>query len=48
VYASVEIFVMVFQEPPPYPLEILIPQIFAVIAAYFLVFYLWRFHNLFT
>ncbi|MEJ2265461.1 MAG: hypothetical protein P8X95_18605 [Anaerolineales bacterium] len=48
VYASVEIFVTVFQEPPPYPLEILIPQIFAVIVAYFLVFYLWRFRDLFT
>jgi hypothetical protein len=41
VYASVEIFVMVFQEPPPYPLEILIPQVFAVIVAGFLVIYLW-------
>ena len=48
VYASVEIFVTVFQEPPPYPLQILIPQIFAVIVAYFLVFYLWRFRDLFT
>lgn len=47
IYASVEIFVMVFQEPPPYPLEILIPQILAVIVACFLIFYLWRFQNLF-
>jgi hypothetical protein len=41
VYASVEIFVMVFQAPPPYALEILVPQVIAVIAAGFLVFYLW-------
>jgi hypothetical protein len=47
VYASVEIFVMVFQAPPPFPLEILIPQVFAVIMAYYLVFYLWRIQGLF-
>ena len=47
VYASVEIFVMVFQEPPPYPMEILIPQILAVVVAYFLVSYLWRFQDSF-
>jgi hypothetical protein len=47
VYASVEIFVMVFQEPPPYPLEILIPQVMAMVVAYFLVFYLWRIQGLF-
>ena len=47
VYASVEIFVMVFQEPPPYPMEILLPQILAVIVAFFLVAYLWRFYDLF-
>jgi hypothetical protein len=41
VYASVEIFVMVFQEPPPYPMEILIPQVLAVIVGGLLVFYLW-------
>jgi len=41
IYASVEIFVMVFQAPPPYPLEILIPQVMAMIVAAFLVFYLW-------
>ena len=48
VYASVEIFVMVFQVPPPYPMEILIPQILALIVAYFLVFYLWRIQKLFN
>ncbi len=42
VYVSVEIFVMVFQGPPPYALEILIPQVAATIVAVFLVFYLWR------
>ena len=47
VYASVEIFVMVFQESPPYPMEILVPQILAMIVAYFLVFYLWRIQKLF-
>lgn len=47
VYASVEIFVMTFQEPPPYPMEIIIPQVLAMIVAYFLVFYLWRIHKLF-
>jgi len=47
IYASVEIFVMVFQEPPPYPLEILIPQVLALIVAAFLVFYLWRLQKLF-
>jgi hypothetical protein len=42
VYASVEIFVMVIQQGPPFPIEIVIPQIAAVIVAAFLVFYLWR------
>ncbi len=46
-YASVEIFVTVFQALPPYPLEILVPQILAVIVAGFLIFYLWRYRNLF-
>jgi hypothetical protein len=47
IYGSVEIFVMVFQALPPYPLEILVPQIAAVIVAVFLVLYLWRIQNLF-
>jgi hypothetical protein len=47
IYGSVEIFVMVFQAPPPYPLEILVPQIAALIVAAFLVLYLWRIQNLF-
>jgi hypothetical protein len=47
IYASVEIFVMVFQAPPPYPFEILIPQVMAMIVAIFLVFYLWRLQKYF-
>jgi hypothetical protein len=47
IYASIEIFVMVFQGPPPYPLEILVPQVMAMIVAVFLVFYLWRLQKLF-
>jgi hypothetical protein len=42
VYASVEIFVMAIQQGPPYAIEIVVPQIAAVIVAAFLVFYLWR------
>jgi len=42
VYASVEIFVTVIQQGPPYPIEIVIPQVAAVVVAAFLVFYLWR------
>lgn len=48
VYASVEIFVMVFQNPPPYPIEILIPQVIALVVAFILVFYLWRVQRLFN
>ncbi|MBN1262697.1 MAG: hypothetical protein JXB35_18590 [Anaerolineae bacterium] len=47
-YASVEIFVHVFQEGPPYALEILIPQILAVLVAIALVVYLWRIRDRFT
>jgi hypothetical protein len=41
-YASVEIFVMAIQQGPPFPIEIVVPQIAAVVTAWFLVFYLWR------
>jgi hypothetical protein len=41
IYGSVEIFVMVIQQGPPYPIEIVIPQAAAVVVAAFLVFYLW-------
>ena len=48
VYGSVEIFVMVIQQGPPYPIEIVIPQIAAVIVAACLVFYLWRIRTRFV
>lgn len=42
VYASVEIFVHVVQEGPPYAVEIVAPQVLAVLVAVALVIYLWR------
>jgi hypothetical protein len=42
IYGSIEIFVMVIQQGPPYPIEIVVPQIAAVVVAAFLVLYLWR------
>ncbi len=42
IYGSVEIFVMTIQKGPPFPIEIIIPQVAAVITAFFLVVYLWR------
>ncbi|UCF58926.1 MAG: hypothetical protein JSV15_00415 [Candidatus Bathyarchaeota archaeon] len=47
IYASVEIFVDVAQAGPPYLMEIIFPQILAVIVAIFLIFYLWRVRDLF-
>jgi len=47
VYASVEIFVEVIQSGPPYPLEIVVPQVLAVAVAIALVVYLWRVQELF-
>lgn len=47
IYASVEIFVHVIQDGPPYALEIVFPQILAVIVAVALVVYTWRIQNLF-
>jgi len=47
IYASVEIFVHVIQDGPPYALEIVLPQILAVIVAVALVLYTWRIQNLF-
>jgi hypothetical protein len=41
IYGSVEIFVMTIQQGPPFPIEIVVPQMAAVITALFLVFYLW-------
>lgn len=47
VYASVEIFVHVIQEGPPYPLEIVAPQVIAVAVAVVLILYLWRIQSRF-
>ena len=47
IYASVEIFVQVIQEGPPYPLEIVAPQVVAVAVAVVLVLYLWRIQSRF-
>jgi hypothetical protein len=48
VYASVEIFVHVAQNGPPYPPEIVAPQVLAVLVAIALVVYLWRIRDQFT
>ena len=47
IYASVEIFVRVFQGGPPFALEILVPQILAVTVAIALIVYLWKKQDLF-
>jgi hypothetical protein len=47
VYASVEIFVHVAQDGPPYAPEIVGPQVLAVLVALGLIFYLWRVQSLF-
>jgi hypothetical protein len=46
-YASVEIFSMVAQEGPPYPMEIIVPQVLALAVAAALVLYMWRIRDLF-
>jgi hypothetical protein len=46
-YASVDIFVMVAQKGPPYPVAIILPQVLALIVAAALVFYLWRIRTVF-
>jgi hypothetical protein len=48
IYASGVIFVEVAQNGPPYPLEIIGPQILAVLVAIALIFYLWRLQELFA
>jgi len=48
VYASVEIFVHVAQEGPPYAVEIVAPQVLAVLVAIALVVYLWRIRGQFS
>ena len=47
IYASVEIFVHVIQAGPPYAMEIVAPQVLAVLVAVGLVFYLWQVQDLF-
>lgn len=47
VYASVEIFVDVIQSGPPYPVEIVVPQVMAVVVAAALVLSLWPRQDLF-
>lgn len=47
VYASVEIFVHVAQEGPPYAVEIVAPQVLAVLVVIPLVAYLWRIRDRF-
>ncbi|HET9911311.1 MAG TPA: hypothetical protein VFQ13_05430 [Anaerolineales bacterium] len=47
VYASVEIFVHVFQAGPPFATEILVPQILAVMVAITLMIYLWKKQDIF-
>ncbi len=47
IYASVEIFVRVFQGGPPFAIEILLPQILAVLVAIISTVYLWKRQNLF-
>jgi hypothetical protein len=47
IYGSVEIFVHVFQGDLPFAIEILIPQILAVIIAITLSVYLWKKQGLF-
>ena len=48
IYASVEIFVQMFQEGPPYPPEIYGPQILAVLVAVGLLIYPNRHREIFT
>lgn len=47
VYASAVIFVEVAQAGPPYPIEIIFPQVLGVVVAISLIFYLWRVKDLF-
>lgn len=47
IYASVEIFVELIQNGPPYAIEIIVPQAVAVILAVVLVGYLWRIKKMF-
>ena len=48
IYASVEIFVQMFQEGPPYPPQIYGPQVLAVLVAIGLLIYPNRYRKLFA
>ena len=48
IYASVEIFVELGQAGPPYPIEIILPQVSAVAVAVILLVYLPRIREMFT
>jgi len=47
-YASVEIFVHVWQGGPPYAMAIVIPQVLAVLAAFAVMAYSWRLRERFV
>jgi hypothetical protein len=47
IYASVEIFVHVIQAGSPYAMEIVVPQVLAVLVAIGLIFYLWQVQDIF-
>jgi len=47
IYASVYIFLEVLQGGPPHPLEIILPQVLALLTAGVLVFYLYPVRDLF-
>jgi hypothetical protein len=47
IYASAYIFLEVLQGGPPYPLQIVLPQVLAVIIAMGLIVYGWRYRELF-
>ena len=48
IYASVEIFVHVAQDGPPYAVEIVAPQVLAGLVAIALLAYLWRIRDRFN
>jgi hypothetical protein len=47
IYASVYIFIELAENGPPYPIEILLPQVLAVITAMCLVVFGWRYKDRF-
>jgi len=48
IYASTYIFVEVIQAGPPYPVEIILPQVLALVVAIGLIIYGWRYQELFS